>query len=63
MKKQDEETRKFTEALIRYTEHRIAAGEFGAGLEMNLQDQVQDVVFWLLYEEADSARRVKKRLK
>ena len=57
------ETRKFTEALIRYTEQRIAAGDFGAGLEMSIQDQVEDVVFWLLYKKADCGRRIKKKLK
>jgi hypothetical protein len=63
MKIQNKETRKFTKALIRYTEHQIADGAFGAGLESYIVDQVQDVVFMLLYDDAKCKRRVNKRLK
>jgi hypothetical protein len=53
---------RFTTALVQFTEHLIAQGHFGAGLQMHLEEQVQDVVFMLLYKDKRSTKKVTRRL-
>ena len=50
----------FIEATIRFVKELQAEGCFGAGLESLLDDQVEDVVFSVLYKDRGATRRVNK---
>ena len=52
----------FTAATIKFVRELEADGWFGAGLEHELDEQVQDVIYMVLYKDRKSTNRVKKRL-
>jgi hypothetical protein len=50
----------FIEATIRFVKELEADGWYGAGLEAMLDEQVEDVIFSVLYKNASSTRRINK---
>ena len=50
----------FIEATIRFVKELKADGWYGAGLEAMLDEQIEDVIFSVLYKNASSTRRINK---
>jgi hypothetical protein len=50
----------FIEATIRFVKELEADGWYGAGLEAMLDEQIEDVIFSVLYKNASSTRRINK---
>ena len=50
----------FIEATIRLVKELEADGWYGAGLESKLDNQVEDVVFSVLYKNGAATRRINK---
>jgi hypothetical protein len=50
----------FIEATIRFVKELEADGWYGAGLETMLDEQIEDVIFSVLYKNASSTRRINK---
>ena len=52
--------REFIEAAIRFVKELEAEGCYGAGLESLLDQQVEDVVYSVLYKNGAATRRINK---
>jgi hypothetical protein len=50
----------FIEATIRFVKELEVDGWYGAGLEAMLDEQIEDVIFSVLYKNASSTRRINK---